>query len=822
METYIGPISDVSSFLLSPQYEQYTKMKYKADHSVAEIAMKKLRNEAIERDRRLYVKDTVRKAIYETYRGKPMQKKPVISEETLELQAPKSKEELKAIRDAHRNYELQNTELSIFEVNFSSYQFDELMRKQVLRLNKAISRPDKVKVMQVTFEIARYDIIIKRSNNAVTEYFNKPEHQFAYDGNIIWLRNKYSKNDLCTDDAVYEEFKATVDYMTHNEFAVEYKDETRFIGASVQKGLLAYVEKIRRLYVLNTMDTAKLSEAFPIEYEENIEKLSDLSFKEGTIKLLPHQVEDLAGVLLKRNALISWDTGLGKTLGGITWSKIKGGRTLVVAPAVNTIDPWYQQLQEYTPDASVMLLKNAKDIHKYNGQDYLIVSFESLPKIYKQLAVLYFRNLILDESDNAKNKASKRFKSLRAIAKRFKNRLLMSGTPTRNSVNEIYNQIELLAQNSNTMMCWARDMVEYDRSTREWGTANNPHYGEPFPAWGGHKAFEDTFSPKKLTCFGAAETNQDIFNKDIFDTLIRSIRFTRIFDVEKPRINAVLKMTDTGDYKEYKQVMVPMNATENKVYDFIMTDLARQLEEYYTAKHDGATASMLVIMQQIMKLMQGTSHPWTFEGYYDDDDVYHKVYDLDYNTSTKLEKACEIIDETFKKPGINKVMMASPWRETDIQMSKTFEQKGYTTFRLTSEMSKHKRATLVSQFRAWPGNAIICGTMGVLKSGLNLPEVNTVIAESYPWNFAQLHQYAARAVRLNSTKKTDIYCLTSEGSFDVNVFSLILRKEVANTFVRTSEETSVEELSKDFGVESTDLFQQALQMVKEKTNGRTR
>lgn len=374
-------------------------------------------------------------------------------------------------------------------------------------------------------------------------------------------------------------------------------------------------------------------------------------------------------------------------------------------------------------------------------------------------------------------------------------------------------------------MCWADRMIEYNRSSREWDTCRNPHYGEPFPAWGGHKAFENTFSPKKLTCFGAAETNQDIFNKDILDTLIRSIRFTRIFDVEKPRINAVLGM-DNGDgiYKEYKQVMVPMNKTEEKVYDYILTDLASQMEEYYTALHDGATASMLVIMQQIMKLMQGTSHPWTFRGYYDDDDadVWHQVYDLDHNTSTKLEKACEIIDEVFKKPGSNKIMMASPWRETDEQMFTTFTAQGYTVFRLTSSMTKHNRAKLVTAFRSYVGNAIICGTMGCLKSGINLPEVNTVIAESYPWNFAQLHQYAARAIRLNSTKKTDIYCLTSEGSFDVNVFSLILRKEVANIFVRTSQETSMAELSKNFGVESTNLFDQAMQMVREKTNGRTR
>jgi len=122
-------------------------------------------------------------------------------------------------------------------------------------------------------------------------------------------------------------------------------------------------------------------------------------------------------------------------------------------------------------------------------------------------------------------------------------------------------------------------------------------------------------------------------------------------------------------------VSVPMSKTEEKVYDYILTDLANQMEAYYKAKHDGATASMLVIMQQIMKLMQGTSHPWTFKGYFDDAEVWHDVYDLDHNTSTKLEKACEIIDEIFLKPGVNKVMMASPWRETEQEMQRTFNKK---------------------------------------------------------------------------------------------------------------------------------------------------
>lgn len=815
LEKYIGSFSDIDSFMKSEQYLWFVKAKKTIDQHFAAHKLKELRGSyKLDYEKRPYY-DRLKKAIYETFRGLNMEDAKVLDK--------------------------YKTEMDMMQVNYPSYEWEKLCRAQYTRLEKALRRKEK-NALHVEVIVSRYDIIFRRSNNKVTEYFNEELNKLEVNGKLIWLPNKYSKNDLCVHDDKYSEFKEVIARLTEWTFQVTFKGDTRFISLKAQPWLLKYIEKIRKQYALNTCDTALLKENFPTEYEENYEMLSEMEFPSndrGTIKLLPHQVEDLAGALLKRNALITWDTGLGKTLGGITWSKIKGGKTLVIAPAVNTIDPWLQQIKEYTPTSTVFLCKTKKDIFKYKWEDFLIVSFESFtvpgtvmvngkkcrepePFFETQLMKNQFRNLILDESDNAKNKSSKRFKSLRKVAKSFRNRLLMSGTPTRNNVNEIYNQLEILAQNSSSMICWATQQVEYDRSSKEWTYGNNPCYGEPFPAWGGYNAFERTFSPKKITCFGAEETNQDIFNKDIFDALVRSIRFTRIYDIEKPRINAVLNMEDVWEYKEYRQVPVPMSPTENKVYDFILTDLARQLEEMYAAQHDNQTAAMLTIAQQIMKLLHGTSHPWTFQGYEDDVGEWQQVYDLEYNTSSKLEKACEIIDEVFAKPGVNKIMIGSPWKPTEEQMRITLEEKGYTVFNIRSEMSKHKRAELVAQFRTWPSNAIILGTMGVLKSGLNLPEVNTVIAESYPWNFAQLHQFAARAIRLNSTEKTTVYCLTSEGSFDINVFSLILKKEVVNKFVRESVETSMAELSAEFGVESQDLFNQALQLVREKTNGRTK
>jgi len=833
MEPFIGTFDKIEEFLLSPQYQKFLELKKIADFAQAKIKIQSMKVEAKDRDEKQYLKMQVLKNLYERYRSEPQEIEDDMDQKSLKI--------------ANRTLDRIEEEKAILEVNLGSYhQWRDLLTKQSRRLFREAHRPEREHEMYVEIIIGRYDIIVRRSNSHVSAYLNQQENQFSFGGGLKWVEKKYSKNTLATNQDSYDEFIEAIKFLSNDNHFVVLGEKKIKLEFRLQKGLMKHIEKFRKLYRLNSMDTALIRTEFPVEFEENYDRLAELVFptfdKEGNpkkITLLPHQLEDLSALLLKRNGLISWDTGLGKTLGAIVWSMFKGGTTLVVAPAVNTIDPWLQQLREYRPDASVFLCKTKKDIFKYKWEDYLIVSLESFttrkkgepsPFFEWELLKHHFRNLILDESDNAKSKTSKRFKSLRGIAKSFKNRMLMSGTPTRNNVAEIYNQLELLCQNSNAMMCWATQRVEYDRSSREYDYFPNPYYGKPFPPRWGHKAFEDTFSPKKTTCFGANESNQDIFNKDILDTLMRSIRFTRDFNEEKSRINQALGLEDSGDYYEYKQVTVPMSEMEIAIYNYILAVLADALEKAYLsgetvqvwtqslgngARHDRATAKSLVIMQQILQLMQGTSHPWTFTEYQKDGEV-HKLYTLEDQTSTKLEKACEIIDDVFSKEWNHKIMIGSPWRPTVEGMLKKFDKKWYMVFHLDSSMSTRARAKLVTEFRMYDGNAIILWTIGVLKSGLNLPEVNTVIVESYPWNFAQLHQFAARAIRLNSTDKTTIYCLTSEGSFDINVFSLILKKEVTNKFVRSSVETSMSELSEEFGVESDDLFEQALQMVRER------
>ena len=65
---------------------------------------------------------------------------------------------------------------------------------------------------------------------------------------------------------------------------------------------------------------------------------------------------------------------------------------------------------------------------------------------------------------------------------------LDTGTTTRNNIAELYSQFELLYNNSINMVCWS-SRVYHESRDKEIEEDNNPHYGEPFPAFRGHVLF---------------------------------------------------------------------------------------------------------------------------------------------------------------------------------------------------------------------------------------------------------------------------------------------------------------------------------------------
>lgn len=187
LEKYIGSFSDIDSFMKSEQYLWFVKAKKTIDQHFAAHKLKELRGSyKLDYEKRPYY-DRLKKAIYETFRGLNMEDAKVLDK--------------------------YKTEMDMMQVNYPSYEWEKLCRAQYTRLEKALRRKEK-NALHVEVIVSRYDIIFRRSNNKVTEYFNEELNKLEVNGKLIWLPNKYSKNDLCVHDDKYSEFKEVIARLT--------------------------------------------------------------------------------------------------------------------------------------------------------------------------------------------------------------------------------------------------------------------------------------------------------------------------------------------------------------------------------------------------------------------------------------------------------------------------------------------------------------------------------------------------------------------------------------------------------------------------------
>ncbi len=516
------------------------------------------------------------------------------------------------------------------------------------------------------------------------------------------------------------------------------------------------------------------------------------SMQLGDKQLLPHQVEDIAKALQKPCALLNWEMGTGKTLSAIAWSKMKTGKTIVVAPSLLIRKTWQEEFTG-VGEKNYQIIDSFLDLADCQTKDYVLISLERLPKYYKRLKKIRFHNLILDESDNIKNGSGCRAKAVSSIARKIPNKLILTGTFTRNNASEAYPQLALLLNNSPSMLCEVPEILEYDRIEKDYVSKPNPIYHLPYPAHGGNAIFRKNFSPKKTTVFGASKTNQELYNKTALENLLKTVRLRRRFNEIKPK----------GVTYDIEQITVPMNSSEIKVYEYIFDEFVRVVQKMYEKDHDGKVSKMLVIMRQIVALLQGASNPWTFPQY-DGPEI-----------TSKMSKVIEIIRAN---PG-KKIMFGSPWKATSYKYVQVLARE-FKVIHLESELSISNRNKLIAQFRQGDSQVLV-STIGVLKAGINIPEANFVITDSYPWNYAQLSQYFFRAIRLNAKNHTQVYCLSSEGSFDTNVFNLMLAKERVNKFIADGEDVETKEIAGNFGV-NEDMLQCAIKMTKLRTDGKIR
>lgn len=181
-----------------------------------------------------------------------------------------------------------------------------------------------------------------------------------------------------------------------------------------------------------------------------------------TLVLKPYQVVGVNWLLLlcenSVSGVLADEMGLGKTVQTISFlllldhlskqkqSRVCGGPHLVVVPA-SVLNNWKREFAWIAPTLRIVVYHGAKDARldlqealTSDDFDVLLTTYTYFERDSCQddrnfLRSFHFGYMILDEGHSIKNSKTSRFKRISAM--RARNRLVLSGTPIQNNLNEL-------------------------------------------------------------------------------------------------------------------------------------------------------------------------------------------------------------------------------------------------------------------------------------------------------------------------------------------------------------------------------------------------
>lgn len=532
------------------------------------------------------------------------------------------------------------------------------------------------------------------------------------------------------------------------------------------------------------------------EYENQSQKFSEMEPDPGLAKYLDYatfinkegqtchftelQKSDLNLILQKRYSLLNWQQGSGKTAAVYHYAKYLMANnlvrnTVVLAPAIATNLTWKSFMLQNRED--FFMLEKLRDFQNIPRGVFVVVSISMLDK-FKRHLIKYIKMqsskvcLLFDESDEITNPNAERTLATLSAFRRSRYKVLATGTTTRNNINELYPQLELLYNNSVNMMCWCETVYHQNRDG-DIECDGNKYYGMPFPAYRGHVLFKHCFNPGKATVFGIEKQNQDVYNKDhLFDLIAKTIitRKFKEFAGEKYRIRTHSVKPSEGEFE---------------VYRVIMEEFCRICEIYFNNTGDTKKEAGLRLMRQIQLLIRACSTPHLIDGYYGDpypSKVSHIGDMIRNDIPGKVAIGCT---------GLKTLEMYREYIVREFPDRPVFVIKGDVTFA--------RRQKIIKQFEDTLNGILIC-TQQSLKSSANIPTCNDVILEALQWNIPKMEQFYFRFIRLDSKDMTNVHFVSYQDSIEQNLMALVLTKERINEFIKSGSVMEESEIFDEFDI----------------------
>ncbi len=347
----------------------------------------------------------------------------------------------------------------------------------------------------------------------------------------------------------YTLFKLIKSFKGYNGIFFDFGDiENRNLFIKIiDKERIKEEEKLRKILELN--DNKDIWIKYKNDLETNYLEHSEYvhSFLNKGVVLYPHQIVASLYLNKVRNALISHEMGLGKTLVSIIYAEINKFEKVVVITPNSLKFNYYYEVEKFT-QSKAHILGWKGNVNTLEESKYIIFNYEflntgqksSMDAKWKKLNLETIDCVISDESHRLKNPSSNTYKNYKRIftEKIFRNenvsKVYLSGTPTPNKAHELYTVLNQISP------------IDFATKTYFYS-----HYcGMSYDTQG----------------FGGWVT-------DIDDQKFEELYYKIAPYTHRKRKFEVLK--DLPD-KIYQKVMLEMDSSENKIYSDIERGIANE------------------------------------------------------------------------------------------------------------------------------------------------------------------------------------------------------------------------------------------------------
>lgn len=498
------------------------------------------------------------------------------------------------------------------------------------------------------------------------------------------------------------------------------------------------------------------------------------------IHLNPLQKRDVNLILQKRNALLQWEQGSGKTLAGIAYGqyrmeKCRTPYVWVVSNAISIKNNWSVVLPNYGIPFS--RINRLDDLEKAIP-GFVLITINMLVKYRKHIKKFVKScrtTLVFDESDEMSNPSSKRTKAILDVFRRVQHKLLMTGTSTRNNIAEFAPQLELAYNNSYNMLSLVPKLFMYDKAVGEVVEMENHNYKRPIPAYRpGYRLFAESHLPERITVFGVGQKTQDIYNNaDALNEILGHFVITRSFEEVSGK-----------DIKHIHQVPVSFSPPEREVYYRAMEDFESMRNNYYSSTGNSRKDAMMRLIQQIMLLLRISAAPNTVKEY-------------EGGMPIKIQKVLDMLadmHDNIVAIGVRHKIVVEAYASA---IKEFFPDR--PLFIVTGDtVSLAQRRKLRQTLRDSTNGILLC-TQQSLPSSVNFEFVDKCIIPEMHYNNAQMSQFYFRFIRYNSSHAKDVYFVTYVGSIEANQLQMVLAKEKLTLFMKGRDQ-DLDKIYETFGV----------------------